>query len=108
MKNELSIEQLDKIIKPYFNDKFNNTVISKHNVSHGDIKLPWYGFWSEDDKELILGYPIENIDNPIWFSSGPYFSGGWDLFGITGKEFSDAMKRYLEKKHPHLEIYKIM
>jgi hypothetical protein len=101
-------EQLDKRIKKYFDWKFENSVIGREDVNHGDDKQPWYGFWNKPNDELILGYPMEGIHDPIWFSNGPHFLGGWDLYGITGKEFNDAMKRYLEKKYPHLKIYKIM
>jgi len=101
----LSEEQLDKVMKHYFDYKFENAVLKKEKINI-DVAIPWYGFWVNDN--IILGYPVESTDvSYTWFSDGPYFQSAWDLFGLTPPEFHNTMIRYLNKKYPKLIFNKV-
>ena len=102
----LSEEQLDKVMKHYFDYKFENAVLKKEKIAIDNSDIPWYGFWVDDN--VVLGYPVESTNvSYTWFSDGPYFQSGWDLFGLTTPEFLNTMVRYLNKKYPKLIFDKV-
>ena len=100
MTNNLTEEQLDTLIKPYFDMRFEGSVIKTGSVN--DV-IEWFGFWK--DGEHILGYPVNNDE--YWYCSGPHFSDGILIFSLRPTEYYEAMRRYVNKNHPKLEIKKI-
>ena len=87
-------EQLDKIIKPFFDKEFKHAKWGEHSDSYGGGT--WYGVINQDDV-LLVGYPSHDSDT--YFTNGQHFSDMWHLFSIDGQEFSDAMGRYIKKKY---------
>lgn len=87
-------EQLDKLIKPFFDKEFKHVKWGEHNDSYGGGK--WYGIINQDDV-LLVGYPSHDSDT--YFTNGQHFSEMWRLFSIDGQEFSEAMGRYIKKKY---------
>jgi hypothetical protein len=100
MTNKLSEEQLDELIRPYFDMRFEGYVIDTRLMDGG---REWFGFWKDDDN--IIGYPLS--DKEIWYCSGPHFYDGMLLFSLESKEYYEAMRRYVNKCYPKLEIKKI-
>ena len=92
MKYVITPEQLDKVMRPYFDKVF------KH-AKWSDAELDgqsWYGFFNQDG-EMLVGHP--EYDSSTYFTDGVYFNNMWDLFSIDAKEFTDAMGRYLKNKY---------
>lgn len=100
MDNKLSQEQLDSLIKPYFDVRFDGSVIKTGLVDFGN---EWFGFWK--DGENILGCPSDKDET--WYCSGPHFSDGILLFSLRPTEYYEAMRRYVNKNYPRLDIKKI-
>ena len=100
MDNKLTKEQLDSLIKPYFDIRFEGSIIKTGLV---DVGHEWFGFWK--DGEHILGYPVNNDEN--WYCSGPHFSDGIFLFSLEPKDYYEAMRRYVNKNYPKLDVKKI-
>jgi hypothetical protein len=93
MEYSLTEKQLDRLMKPYWDDKFNGAEIGEiENYANDE---DWYGLKKDDF--LIVGYPSLD-DGSWWFSNGPYFEGGWSMFGIEISEFNRAMRRYIEDR----------
>ena len=84
-------EQLDKIIKPFFDKEFKHAKWGEHSDSYGGGT--WYGVINQDDV-LLVGYPSHDSDT--YFTNGQHFSDMWHLFSIDGQEFSESMGRYIE------------
>lgn len=82
-------EQLDKVMKPYWELRFGDVELKLFNVDKGR----WFGL-SEDDG-IICGCPEEDIRYRDWYYSSTYFNGGKELFDVALNEFLHAMKRYL-------------
>lgn len=87
-------EQLDKIIKPFFDKEFKHAKWGEHSDSYGGGT--WYGVINQDDV-LLVGYPSHDSDT--YFTNGQHFSDMWHLFSIDGQEFSESMGRYIKKKY---------
>jgi hypothetical protein len=94
MDYSISPEQLDKLIKPFFDKEFKHAKWGEHNDSYGGGT--WYGFLNQDDV-MLVGYPSHDSD--IYFTNGQHFSDMWQFFSIDGKEFNEAMGRYIKKKY---------
>jgi hypothetical protein len=94
MDYSISPEQLDKLIKPFFDKEFKHAKWGEHSDNYGGGT--WYGFINQDDV-LLVGYPSHDSDT--YFTNGQHFSDMWQFFSIDGKEFNDAMGRYLKKKY---------
>ena len=94
MDYSISPEQLDKLIKPFFDKEFKHAKWGEHSDSYGGGT--WYGFINQDDV-LLVGYPSHDSDT--YFTNGQHFSDMWQFFSIDGKEFNEAMGRYLKKKY---------
>jgi hypothetical protein len=90
---------MNKRINKYFDWKFENGIVDTR--PYGTRDLDWTGIWIDDF--LVVGYP-ENNSSEEWFSNGPYFSGGADLFGVTYREFYNAMTMFLNSKYPDIKI----
>jgi len=93
---------MNKQLRKYFDYKFENGEIdSKPYDENGN---DWFGIWNDDF--LIVGHPSDD-DNNIWFSNGPYFQSGLDMFDIEPHYFYIEMRKYMEQKYPELEIREI-
>lgn len=105
MTNKLTQENLDNYIEPYFDMRFEGYVIDTKLIE--GASSVWFGFWKDD--ENILGRPINTInsDSDNWYSSGPHFSDGISLFSLEPKDYYEAMRRYVNKNYPRLDIKKI-
>lgn len=99
MKYIVNQEQFDKIIKHYFDKRFENAVLKTEKLDE-DGGNRWTGFWVREGKNeiLLLGHPEFPTDPEMWFSNGQIFDG-WVYFDIEPNEFYRAMERYLEKKY---------
>lgn len=86
-------EQLDKVMKPYWESKFDSTELRELNGNEDD----WLGFILNND--IIVGCPTKDLSDGTWFYSGSNFVGGADLFDVTRNEFLSLMVRYLNKTY---------
>lgn len=87
-------EQLDKLIKPFFDKEFKHVKWGEHNDSYGGGK--WFGLINQDDV-MLVGHPSHDSDT--YFTNGQHFSDMWLLFSIDGQEFSESMGRYIKNKY---------
>jgi hypothetical protein len=92
MKYVITPEQLDKVMKSFFDKVFEHTKWSDAELDGQS----WYGFFNQDG-EMLVGHP--EYDSSTYFTDGRYFNNMWDFFSIDSKEFTDAMGRYLKKKY---------
>jgi len=95
MKYQITPEQLDKVIKPYF-DKvvFKDSKWDEKYI--GGYGETWYGVFNQDG-EMLVGHP--EYDSSTYYTDGTYFNNMWDFFGVDSKEFTDAIGRYIKKKY---------
>ena len=94
MKYIITPEQLDKVMKRYFDKVFKDAKWSEEYVSgYGET---WSGLFNQDG-EMLVGYPEH--DNTTYFTDGRYFGSMWELFSIDSKEFTDAIGRYIKKTY---------
>jgi hypothetical protein len=95
MKYQITPEQLDKVIKPYF-DKvvFKDAKWSEKYI--GGYGETWYGVFNQDG-EMLVGHP--ESDSFTYYTDGTYFSNMWEFFSVDAKEFTDAIGRYIKKTY---------
>jgi hypothetical protein len=95
MKYQITPEQLDKVIKPYF-DKvvFKDSKWGEKYI--GGYGETWYGLFNQDG-EMLVGYP--ESDSSTYYTDGTYFSNMWEFFSVDAKEFTDAIGRYIKKTY---------
>ena len=93
----LSNEQLDRLMKPYWDGKFENTTLGTIEA-HGTNNEDWFGFVDPDTDRTILGRPADESDDE-WYSWSGYFRGGGELYGLSDVEFRKALLRYLNKRY---------
>jgi hypothetical protein len=102
----MTIEQIDKIMKLYWIEKFNGCVLDENPIYKStDI---WYGLYNEKG-ELVVG-TIKNApkyDEDVWYYDGNFFGNDNDMFGLRIGEFKISMKRYLIKTYT-LKIKELM
>jgi len=94
MEYTITPEQLDKIMKPYFDKLFKDAKWSEKYI--GGYGETWFGLFNQDG-EMMVGHPEH--DSSTYYTDGTYFSNMWELFSIDYKEFTDAMGRYIKKKY---------
>lgn len=90
---------MNKQLKRYFDYKFEGTVLDTR--PYGDDEdggEEWFGIWKDD--LLTLGHPDDEIDN-IWYSNGPYFEGGVNMFDMSIGKFFREMADYLTEKYEY-------
>ena len=93
MNYEITPEQLDRLMKPYWDEKFAGAEFyTMGDYADGE---DWTGLYRGDN--LLIGYP-KRTAGFIWFSNGEYFDGGWKMFSIPPPIFNLSMKRYIWKK----------
>ena len=97
----MGINELDKVMKPYFDGKF-STLDMYNRGCDCDYQ---YGFWDKKNKQIILG---EYNDTGTWFIHLPYFSGAQSLFDLTFDSFANAVHRYVREHYPELKVYEII
>ena len=98
MRHQITQEQLDRVMKPYWDSKFKDGVLGKFRNDSDEID--WYGIYKNNpsgEKDTLVGTPSIDGSGP-WFCDGDNFYNGWELFNITPEDFFEAMKRYVEKK----------
>ncbi len=90
MKYSVTDEQLDRLMKSYWDNKFSGAEVGviENYVEDND----WYGI--SKGRLLLVGKPIDAIS--CWYSNGEYFGGGWNMFGIKPMEFNESMLRYVK------------
>ena len=90
MKYSVTDEQLDRLMKSYWDSKFSGAEVGviENYVEDND----WYGI--SKGRLLLVGKPIDAIS--CWYSNGEYFGGGWNMFGINPMEFNESMLRYVK------------
>jgi len=96
MKYVLNSTQIDKLIKPFWDEHFDGTKVGEIKNSYGDM---WLGIIKDTDEgpTLLIGRPVGREDIK-WYSNGNYFNGKWDLFSMTPSDFNSAMVRYVNDK----------
>ena len=94
MDYRISPEQLDKIVRPFFDREFRHAKWGEYNDSYGGGK--WYGVVNEDGV-LLAGYPSHNDE--ILFTNGKHFSNMWDFFSVDPQDFNESIARYVEEKY---------
>ena len=102
MNYSVTEEQLDRLMKSYWDDKFNGVEFGK--IKNYSGSEDWYGI--KRGRFLIIGKPVKSVD--CWFSNGEYFGGGWGMFGIEPPEFNESMLRYIKNTFYPISIECIM
>lgn len=96
MEYILNPNQIDKLMKPYWDMHFDNSHI-------GEIRLSgekWQGLIKKDSDGLsymLLGHP-KGREDMMWYNDGPRFDGGEKLFSISRYDFNQSMKRYVKNR----------
>jgi hypothetical protein len=98
---------MNKQIKKYFDWKFDDCEVGGKPYGE-DNGVEWFGVWDKDF--LLVGCPAENEGLGLfsWYSNGPHFQGGPELFDISQHEFNSEMREYLERKYPEVTISNII
>ena len=96
MKYVLNSKQTDKLMKPFWDEHFDGSIVGDINLSGNK----WSGVIKDTDEGpiLLIGRPV-NRGGKMWYSNGEYFRGKWGLFSMTPNDFNDAMSRYVNTKH---------
>ena len=96
MKYILNSTQIDKLMKPFWDQSFHGSKVGKIKTSYGD---DWSGVFKDTDEGpiLLIGHPVGK-EGSMWYSNGDYFQGKWSLFSMTPNEFNNAMVRYVNDK----------
>lgn len=94
----MTIEQIDKIMEPYWIDKFNGCTLGESSLdSSNDI---WYGLHNQKG-EMVIG-TIKNTpqyDEDVWYYDGKFFDKNNEVFDLSISQFNLTMKRYLTKTY---------
>ena len=96
---------MNKQIKRYFDWKFDDCEVGGKPYED-DNGVEWFGVWDKDF--LLVGCPADEYGLSSWFSNGPHFQGGPELFDISQHEFNSEMREYLERKYPEVTISSII
>ena len=104
MNYNLTYEQIDKLLKPYWDTKFKDSELGEIENLDGDDE-DWSGIIKDD--LLLVGHPSLD-DGHMWFSHGGYFDGGCDMFNISPYDFNHSMLRYIEKRFGIQGIFSIV
>jgi hypothetical protein len=93
MEYVLNSKQIDKLLKPFWDEHFDGTTVGNIKNSYGN---DWSGVIKDTDEGpiLLIGHPVGKEDIK-WYSNGKYFQGKWGLFSMTPSDFNDAMARYV-------------
>lgn len=95
MKYEINQEQLEKLLKIYFNQFFDKSVYEGRKYG-GDNQF-WKGWW--DGNTLLVGRPLlDRQYDKAYYSNGQVLNG-WDLFSLDHNDFRKYLKKYLEERY---------
>ena len=96
MKYVLNSTQIDKLLKPFWDEHFDGSIVGTINLS-GE---KWSGVIRDTDEgpTLLIGRPVGR-EGMMWYSNGYYFNGKWDLFSMTPNDFNTAMARYVNTNY---------
>ena len=98
----MTTEVIDKLMKSYWDEKFDNTYLGDFYKENSGWRDDWYGIAIKKPnggEELIVGYSIKDKDDSIWFYDGKIFLNGEILFNLTKRQFNMSMVRYINKKY---------
>jgi len=97
MKVILNSTQIDKLMKPFWDENFDDAIVGKIKNSYGD---KWSGVIKDTDEGpiLLIGRPVGR-EGTMWYYNGNYFQGKWSLFSMTPSDFNDAMANYVNTKY---------
>ena len=96
----MTTEVIDKLMKPYWDEKFDNTYLGNFYKENSGWRDDWYGVVmkkTDGTEKLIMGHISGNDDT--WFYDGKIFLNGDILFGLGKHQFNMAMLRYINKKY---------
>lgn len=95
-------KDIDKLMKPYWDEKFNDSYLGVFNSEgEGGWNDDWFGTLIKKPdgvEKLIVGHMLED-DDGSWFYDGSMFNNGEKLFNLTIGEFNKAMVRYINEKY---------
>ena len=97
----MTTEVIDKLMKPYWDEKFDNTYLGDFCGKGEGWNDDWYGVVmkkTDGTEKLIVGH-ISGNDDGLWFYDGKIFLNGDILFGLGKHQFNMAMLRYINKKY---------
>jgi hypothetical protein len=96
MNYVLNTKQIDKLLKPLWDESFYGSKVGEFKSSYGD---KWSGIIKDTDEGpiLLIGHRVGKEDMG-WYSNGKYFQGKWSLFSMTPSDFNKAMVRYVNDK----------
>ncbi len=93
---------IDKLMKPYWDEKFKDAYLGDFYSKNSGWREDWYGIVIKKPnggEELIVGYPIKDKDDSLWFYDGNMFTNGHILFNLSKPQFNQSMLRYINKKY---------
>jgi hypothetical protein len=96
MEYILNSKQIDKILKPFWDEHFDGSEVGEINLS-GD---KWTGVIKDTNEgpTALIGQPVGRRDT-MWYSNGEYFNGKWGIFSMTPGDFNNAMVRYVNDNY---------
>ena len=97
MEYILNSKQIDKLLKPFWDEHFDGSEVGEINLSSGE---KWSGVIKDTNEGpiLLIGRPVGR-ESMMWYSNGDYFKGKWGLFSMTPTEFNNAMVRYVNTNY---------
>jgi hypothetical protein len=105
----MDLRTIDRMTKPYWDEKFNDSYIGEHDGKSQGWTDDWYGIIMkrpDGSEKLIVGH-MSGDDNNMWFYDGSMFDGGEKLFNLGIGEFNRTMVRYINKKY-NLEVKSVL
>jgi hypothetical protein len=99
MDYTLTEEQAYKLLKPFFDLKFDGAKEGTE-VFNGE---QWAGLFVDD--VMLIGHPVR--DKYTWYSNGQIFYTGMLLFSMKSKDFNPLLKKYMDEVYPSLEVNKV-
>lgn len=93
MEYVITSEQLDKVLRPYFDKYFSDSKFGTSKNEDGDT---WSGYWIKrgENYDLLVGHPYLD-DSGSWFYNGQILEGEL-YYGIDVSDYIASMKRYLQ------------
>ena len=103
MKLIITENQLDRVIKKYFDSVFDQAVFKDYDVGGS-----WEGFIildnSPDGFTTLVGRPI---GDDFWFSNGQFFNGWWEMFNMVPEDFNEKLSKYIKERY-NIDMGKIL
>lgn len=102
-------KDIDKLMKPYWDEKFKDSYLSDFCGKGEGWSDDWYGIIMkrpDGSEKLIVGH-MSGDDDGTWFYDGTMFDGGEKLFSIGIRDFNYTMVRYINEKY-NLEVKSVL